>query len=137
MEKIYQKIDKIKEILRILQSIKINCLDKFETDPVYRGALLYYLYLLTDSSIALGEMIIKFRRLRYPSTYYETFEILGEAGILNREFADHFAGIAGFRNFLAHDYEKVRKDAICDTVENRIPEIIDYLARIEEDLIRR
>ncbi|MEJ2684518.1 MAG: DUF86 domain-containing protein [Candidatus Sulfobium sp.] len=71
------------------------------------GALLYYLYLLADSCVSLAEMVIKKKSLRIPQSYQEAFDILGEGGVLEPAFAFDFAKIAGFRNFLAHDYEKM------------------------------
>ncbi len=35
------------------------------------------------------------------------FIILGQAGILTLKFAKNFAGIAGFRNILIHDYIQI------------------------------
>lgn len=113
MERIYQKIGRIKEYLVLIRSIKEDCLSRFITDPIYRGALLHYLYLLADSCIVLAELVIKDKNLRIPQSYSETFDILGENKILESSFAFEFARIAGFRNFLAHDYEKIEAKFIC------------------------
>ena len=99
MERIRQKIGRINEHLAIIRSIKDDCRIRFATDPVYRGALLHYLYLLSDSCIVLAELVIKHKGLRIPQSYAESFDILGESHILDAEFAYRFAQIAGFRNF--------------------------------------
>ncbi len=106
MERILHKIGKIREYTALVNSIKGDGMSRFSSDPLYRGALLHYLYLLADSCITLAEMVIKHKKLRPPQTYYEAIDILGENKVLNPEFAFSFAKIAGFRNFLAHDYEK-------------------------------
>ena len=64
--KIYQKIGRIAEYLSLIDGIRGDCMARFETDPVYRGALLYYLYLLADSCISLAEMVIKKKNLEVP-----------------------------------------------------------------------
>jgi uncharacterized protein YutE (UPF0331/DUF86 family) len=69
-----------------------------------------------DSCINLAEMLINQQELRPPQSYHEVFDILGEAGVLDAEFAYSFAKIAGFRNFLAHDYETVDAEVICQQV---------------------
>ncbi|MDF1581645.1 MAG: DUF86 domain-containing protein [Desulfuromonadales bacterium] len=69
MEIIRQKIGRIREHLSIIHSIKADCRDKFSSDPVYRGALLHYLFLLSDSCIVLAEMVIKHKGLRIPQSY--------------------------------------------------------------------
>ncbi len=134
MERIYQKIGRIREYLSLLESIKDECSDRFSTDPLYRGALLHYLYLLADTCISLGEIIIKHKKLRPPQSYQDVFDILGENKILESDFAYSFAKIAGFRNFLAHDYEKIDMAFICNEVLAKLNDVDSFLTRIETAL---
>jgi uncharacterized protein YutE (UPF0331/DUF86 family) len=96
VERIRQKIGRINEHLSIIRSIKDDCSARFATDPVYRGALLHYLYLLSDSCIMLAELVIKHKGLRIPQSYAESFDILGENHVLDADFAYRFTSIAGF-----------------------------------------
>lgn len=134
MERIYQKIGRIKEHLHLLQTLRAECLERFPVDPIYRGAVLHYLYLLSDGCIILAELVIKLKKLRTPQTYAEAFDILGERGILPAEFAYSFATIAGFRNFLAHDYEKVDGFIICNEIMKRLDDVEQYLQYVEEQV---
>ncbi len=134
MERIYQKIGRIKEHLFFIKSIQDDCINKFTADPVYRGALLHYLYLLSDTCIALAEMVIKHKNLRIPQSYQEAFDILGENKILDSAFADDFAKIAGFRNFLAHDYEQIDAKVICNEVISKLDDVSAFVRQIENAL---
>ncbi len=134
MERILHKIGKIREYIALVNSIKGDCITRFSSDPLYRGALLHYLYLLADSCITLAEMVIKHKKLRPPQTYYEAIDILGENKVLNPEFAFSFAKIAGFRNFLAHDYEKIAESSICKSALSKLEEIEEFLRQIESSL---
>jgi len=134
MERIYQKIGRINEYLSLIRSIKDECLQKFTTDPIYRGALLHYLYLMADSCISLAELMIRHKKLRLPQSYHETIDILGENKILEQDFAYRFAKIAGFRNFLAHDYEKVKADFICKQVLAGIDDVDKFISQIKSSL---
>lgn len=133
-EQIQQKASRILEYISFLRNIQEDCLVRFETDPLYKGALLHYLYLMADSCIALAELVIKQRRLRQPQTYSEAFDILGDNHILEPEFAYQFARIAGFRNFLAHDYEKVDSQQICSNLPNRLEEVESFVRAIMQNL---
>jgi len=126
-EAIRTKIEKIEEYLKILELMEKDCEQKF-SDPLFRGALLHYLYLTADSCISLAEMIIKERNFRTPQTYSEAIDILGENGVIPSDFAYDFARIGGLRNFLAHDYEKVDMKRICKEVLRKIPDIKRYLS---------
>lgn len=134
MENIRVKIEKIESYLQIITSMKDDCLKKFLKDPIYRGALLHYLYLITDSCISLAELVIRHKGLRTPQSYIEAIDILGENNIIPPEFAYEFAKIAAFRNFLAHDYDRIDYLAICNDILSRMSEIAEYLSHIRKSL---
>lgn len=136
MERIYQKTGKIREYLNFIKSIKDDCDRRFAADLLYRGALLHYLYLLTDTCISLAEMIIKHKNLRVPQSYQEAFDILGENGILEPDFAYSFAKIAGFRNLLAHDYERIDAKFICEGALSKLGDIDKFITQIESSLTK-
>jgi len=134
MERIFQKIGRIREYAKQVRSMEADCLERFNVDPIYRGALLYFLYLLADSCIGLAELMIRHKKLRIPQSYHEAFDILGENKILDPAFAFSFAKIAGFRNFLAHDYEKTDARLICEQIISRLSDIDRFIEQIENAL---
>lgn len=117
-----------------IEDLGKDCDKKFTIDPVYRGALLYYLYLMADTCIVLAEMVIKKRDLRHPQSYSDAFDILGDYEILDKEFAYSFAKIAGFRNFLAHDYEKIDAQKICQAILRKLPDVKIFLQQLQKTL---
>lgn len=133
-ERIEQKRGRILEYVSLLRTLQNDCLERFDTDPIYRGALLHYLYLMADSCIALAELIIKYKGLRPPQTYAEAFDILGANGILDPEFAFSFARIAGFRNLLAHDYETINGEQICRSLLAGLDEVERYVMEIQKKI---
>ena len=135
MERIRHKIGRIKEHLRLLRSLENECEERFVEDPIYRGALLHYLYLLADSCISLAELVIKHRNLRLAQSYAEAFDILGENQILDRSFAYDFARIAGFRNFLAHDYERIDSFMICTQILAKLSDVDSFIEQVTAALV--
>jgi uncharacterized protein YutE (UPF0331/DUF86 family) len=134
MERIASKIGRIRENINMVRSMEAECHARFSSDAIYRGALLHYLYLVADGCIVLAELVIKRMQLRVPQSYAETFDILGENGILERHFAYEFARIAGFRNFLAHDYERIDPSFICDNVLPKLTDVEHFVCVIETKL---
>lgn len=130
-DRIARKIAAIEANLEILAGLKPRC-EESRTEPVLRGAILHYLYLTADGCVALAEMVIKERGLQSPESYHEAIDLLGERGIIPAEFADRFAGIASFRNFLAHDYEKVDMVRICGLILDMLPDIAAYIEMIRK-----
>lgn len=90
--------------------------------------------MMADTCIALAEIIIRHKNLRPPQSYHEAFDILGEAKILDPNFAYSFAGIAGFRNFLAHDYEKIEAKIICRDALSKLHDVEEYLKQLDETI---
>lgn len=134
MERILQKIGRIDEYVRIIGTIKHECHERFAADPIYRGAMLHYLYLMADTCIVLAEMVIKKKGLRPPQFYSDAFDILGDSGILEPEFAFSFAKIAGFRNFLAHDYDHIEASVICGNVLDSLSDVKVYIRQISASM---
>ena len=132
LHKIEMKIEKIERYLEILEDFKTDCRKRFEEDVKFEGALLHYLYLVSDSSISLAEMIIKYKSFRTTQSYFDSITILGEKKVLPREFAHEFAKVASFRNFLAHDYEDVDYIYICEEVLEKLEDIKKYLDYIRK-----
>ncbi len=127
LNRIEKKIKKINKDLLIIARLKPECDGKIYSDPIYRGALLHYLYIVSDSCISIAEMIIKYKDFEQPESYYEAIDILGERSIIPPEFAYEFAKIASFRNFLSHDYEDIDYKIICKQILNKMEDVELYL----------
>lgn len=130
-QRMQQTSARIKEHLTLIASLKEDYENKFNVDPVYRGALLHYLYLMADTCITLAEQAIRLKKIRSPQSYHEAFDLLGDSGVLDSEFAYSFAAITGFRNFLAHDYEKIEAQIICNEVLSKLDGVEEFLKQIE------
>jgi len=131
---IEKKIAKLLDYVKTLEGLQSDCLERMKNDKVYRGSVLYYLYMMADTCIALAQMVIRYKGLPKPQSYAETIDILGEHGVLPGEFAYDFARIAGFRNFLAHDYENVDFEEICKILIERLGQVREYADFLEAAL---
>jgi uncharacterized protein YutE (UPF0331/DUF86 family) len=134
MERIRHKIARIRENVALIRSMQEECRERFTDDPIYRGALLHYLYLMADGCIVLAELIIKKQGWRPPQSYAEAIDILAENRLLASDLAYRFAGIAGFRNFLAHDYEKIDGEVVCGPILGKVSEVEEFLRQVEAGL---
>lgn len=57
---------------------------------------------------------------------------IGEHNIIDSDFAYSFVNIAGFRNYLLHDYETIQPDIICTKIVNQVNDVEEYVAQIEK-----
>ena len=72
-----------------------------------RGAIERYFQIALECVIEISEMIIAEKGFRKPEKYREAIFILGDNGILPKNFSKRFAPAAGFRNVLVHRYAEV------------------------------
>lgn len=134
LRRIKNKIHRTEEFVSFIKEIAPECSSRIKTDKLYQGALLHYLYLVSDCTVTIAEMVIKHRNYQLPETYSDAIDILGDKNVIPAEFAYNFARIASFRNFLAHDYEKINFDSICDFAANKIDEVLEYTGYIKDAL---
>jgi len=103
---IENRISSVKKYLKALKSYRKYSREKIEKDPNLKASLERFLYLATQAAIELAESIVSYRRFRKPTTLKESFDILHEEKAISLELAEKLAKMAGFRNAIAHDYEK-------------------------------
>lgn len=131
---IENKISSVKKYLEILKTYKKYTTKEISDDLTLKGAVERYLYLATQATLELGEAFIALKRLRKPTVYSETFEILQEANIIDGKLVEKLVNMVGFRNAIAHDYEKLDLDIMYDVLQNKLIDIEDFLNFIEKQI---
>lgn len=89
------------------------------------------LHLAIETCMDVADHIVADRRLRVPDTAAESFDILGEAGLLSSPLARRLGQMVGFRNILVHDYTR-RDSAIVIRV---LHEDVDDLVRFRDEIV--
>jgi uncharacterized protein YutE (UPF0331/DUF86 family) len=127
---IENKISSIRKYLNILERYKRYSRQEIEKDVDIRGAVERYLYLVSQAAIDLAEAVISYRGFRKPTTMSESFYILNEEDIIPGELMERMVRMVGFRNVMAHDYEKVNYDIVYDVLKNRMKDIEGFVEKI-------
>ena len=123
---IENKISSVKKYLKILENYKGYSKDELEKDINIKGAVERYLYLAIQSTIDLAEAVISYKEIRKPATLGETFYILEEEKIIDTKLREELVKMAGFRNIIAHDYEKINYNIVYDILQNKIKDIENF-----------
>lgn len=129
------KISAIRKYLKILGRYTRYSREELEKDIDIRGAVERYLYLATQATIDLAEAVLAFRGFRKPSTMGEAFYILQEEGILSQKLTEKLVGMVGFRNVIAHDYEKVNYDIVYAVLHERLKDIEELVSMVEKRVL--
>ena len=131
---IENKISYIKKRLISVSEYRTSSLEKLNSDKMLRSVVERELYVIAQAVIDLAEAVIAYKNLRKPTTMRESFDILGEAQILPREFLEDFSKIVGFRNALAHDYQDLKIETIYDVLKNKLNQVEEFINYIKQDL---
>lgn len=129
---IENKISATKKYLKILEGYKKYSQQEIEENVDIRGAVERYLYLATQATIDLAEAVIAFKNLRKPTSLSESFYILNEEGIVSKELTEKMVGMTGFRNVIAHDYEKINYTIVYEVLQHGLEDVEEFLTIISE-----
>ncbi len=87
--------------------------------------------LIVDTMLDINTHIISAENLKAPEDMTETFTILGEAAVLPREFVEKIYPVAGLRNIVVHDYEKVDTEKLINDIRDGIGQFGEYAVHID------
>ncbi|MHA1239033.1 MAG: type VII toxin-antitoxin system HepT family RNase toxin [Candidatus Odinarchaeia archaeon] len=119
-ERIILKVRELKRYVDFLKKYKDISREKLEEDYVLRSAIERNFHLALECMLDIGELIISAEGFRKPESYREVIEILGEEGVISREFAEKLAPAAGFRNILVHKYSEVDLDLLHEYLSEKL-----------------
>ena len=133
-EVIENKISSIRRYLKILERYRGYSRSEIEENIDLRGAIERYLYLAVQSAIDLAEAIISYKGFRKPTTMSDAFYILNEEGLIPDDLLKNLVKMVGFRNILAHDYERLDYDIVYDILHERIVDIERFIDEVRKIL---
>ncbi len=134
---IENKISSIQKCLKTVSRYRKYSRNEIEQDETVRGAVERYLYLAVQSAIDLAEAVISFRGYRKPTTMAEGFSILVEEEVISNELAGKMIRMTGFRNVIAHDYEKIDYGIVYDVLQNGPADIEGFITIVQKKIIRQ
>jgi len=133
------KIDKIKNKLKL----------RLEKQPQIVFAYLHGSILSADSprdiDIAVylyaddfnASHLISKRGFRAPEDYADTFKVLADADVIEKEFAQELVKMARFRNRLVHLYWEVGISEVWRIIQSRLDDFEDYISQVGKYLAQK
>lgn len=134
IEIIENKISYIKQQLKFAERFQSYSYEEILKDPILKNALERNLYIIAQAVIDLSEAIVAFKNFRKPTTMRDSFDILQEEGVLTKEFTEDFIKIVGFRNAIAHDYQKLDFKKVYAILHERLSQVEQFLKYIKSYL---
>jgi len=132
------RIDTIRELEIVLSDwVRYQSISKprFISDRDCQNMILHAMFLAIQTAIDAGaELIASSKIPKRPESYRETFEILGEHGILTPEHSGSLGELASFRNVLIHLYSKLDLEEVYHVLQEDnkpLEEFLDVLIQLK------
>lgn len=93
---------------------------ELETDYTRQDSIILNLQRACEASIDAAMHLVRVRKLGIPQESRDAFEMLCDAGIIDRHLCDRLMAMVGFRNVAVHDYRKLNMEIVANIVEDHL-----------------
>ncbi|WPD21100.1 MAG: DUF86 domain-containing protein [Candidatus Electrothrix scaldis] len=111
----------------------------FAEDYSRQDAAILHVIRGCEQAIDLANHLVRQLKLGIPTSSRDSFQRLGEQGVIGRDLAESLGRMAHFRNFAVHQYEKINIDIVAEVITKKLDdlvqfgdEVIDYCRLSEE-----
>jgi predicted nucleotidyltransferase len=78
------------------------------------------------SDVDIAEHMISDRGYRIPTNYVDTFRVLYERNILNKDLFETMGKMAKFRNIIVHNYDMVDAEIVVGILRKDLDDLLSY-----------
>lgn len=130
-----KKVEQLKGYIGELKElVKLPAKDLLADSLKYHTAERLF-QLTVDTCVDINIHIIKEKVKKVPDDLQSTFTVLGEAGILDKDFAGKIAPVVGLRNRIVHRYDSLSRQEFVKTLKEEFPDFEKYKSVIT-DLVK-
>lgn len=120
IDKIVLRLDKLRGFVGDLKKYQGTSIEKLESDLGTSAVVERLLELACESVLDIARLVVTDQRLPIPENSRGYILALEKAGVLDKEFAEEFSKIAGFRNILVHMYLDIDYGQVADKINNKL-----------------
>ena len=131
---VLQKINEISEYLPEIKNLLVFSNEEILKDSYKVHTAERLLQLAVDAMIDINQHFIKELDLKISEDLQGTFYVLGENGVLPKEFSNKIAPVVGIRNRIVHRYEELDKELFIRTFRKDFSDFEEYLKLINQYL---
>ena len=88
-----------------------------------------------EASIDLAMHLVARRKLGVPQSSRESFDLLFENDLINKELSEKMKAMVGFRNIAVHDDQDINLDIVQQIIETRLVDFEWFKTKVMETLI--
>lgn len=129
-----QKLTELTQYLDELEPLSTTSFAEYQADYVVRHAVEKLIELIVETASDVNRHILEASDAAPPTTYFSTFDEMGEISVLPKSLAIRIASTTGLRNRLVHGYEKIEHQIVFRSVRPLIRDYRQYFVRINDHI---
>ena len=129
-DKIGKLVSEIRKAVSRMKSLGELDKDTFLNDPDKLGSAKYNFIVAIEAAIDICNHVISQNGYRVPEDYADTFQVLAEQGVFDKEFSDELKEMGKFRNRLVHIYWEVDDERVYELLRSRLGDFKMFLDSI-------
>ncbi len=98
----------------------------FEKDFLKQDAVAVNLQRACEQAIDLANYVIKSKKLGLPRESKESFALLAENGLIDKDLSVKLEKMVGFRNISVHEYQSLDIEIMIAVIENHLDDFITF-----------
>jgi len=123
---ILRKLAELEEYLGQVKEYASITVDRYSKDWKAQRVVERTLQMMIETCADVAGHIISDKGYRVPSTYADTFRVLYENGILNKDLFETMEKMAKFRNIIVHHYDKVDTEIVAGILKKDLNDFLTY-----------
>jgi uncharacterized protein YutE (UPF0331/DUF86 family) len=131
---VVSRLSVIRQCVSALRAMQHLEYDAFAQDRLTLTSAEHELQVAIQPALDIGLILLSEQAVRAPAEYREIFPRLAEAGVLPRDFGDHLAAMARFRNVLVHLYVEVDPVKVFNIIQQNLDDF-DRFAKYVGDYL--
>ena len=98
----------------------------FEEDYDKQDIIVLNLQRACEQAIDMANHVVNVKKLGWPRTSGESFDLLARAGIIPASMAENMKAMVGLRNVVVHQYQELDLDIIKAVIRDHLGNLADF-----------
>ena len=98
----------------------------FEEDYDKQDIIVLNLQRACEQAIDMANHVVNVKKLGWPRTSGESFDLLARAGIIPASMAENMKAMVGLRNVVVHQYQELDLDIITAVIRDHLDDLSDF-----------
>ena len=123
---VLRKLAELEQYLGQIREYSSITVEQYSSDWKIQRIVERTLQIMIETCVDVAGHIISDRQFRIPKSYADTFKVLHEENILEKELFETMDKMAKFRNIVVHNYDAVDTSIIVIILAKHLDDFVTY-----------